>query len=76
MINKDDYKLDLPKRMRNHNVFHVSQLDQYTAPVTSQPQSEPNPMIPDHLDEEREVNRFLDSKRRYRNLQYLVQWAG
>jgi len=33
VIKKNAYKLDLPKTMRNHNVFHVSQLDRYTIPV-------------------------------------------
>jgi len=33
IINKNAYKLDLPKTMRNHNVFYVSQLDNDTPPV-------------------------------------------
>jgi hypothetical protein len=76
IINKNAYKLDLPKTMRNHNVFHVSHFDRYTPPVTGQPSSEPNPIIVDDLEEEWEVDRILDSKRRYRKLHYRVQWAG
>jgi hypothetical protein len=77
IINQKSYKLDLPKTMRNHNVFHVSQLDRYTPPVVGQPPSEPQPTIVDEpRDEEWEVDRILDSKRRYRKLHYLVQWAG
>jgi hypothetical protein len=75
IINKNAYKLDLPKTMRNHNVFHVSQLDWYTPPVTGQPFSAPNPIIVDDLEEEWKVDRILDSKLRYRKLHYLVQWA-
>jgi hypothetical protein len=61
--------------MRNHNALHVSQLDRYTPPLTGQPQSEPNPIKVDALAEEWEADRILDSKRRYRKLYYLVQWA-
>ena len=75
IINKNAYKLDLPKTMRNHNVFHVSQLDHYTPPVVGQPSSEPHPVIVDDS-EEWEVERILDSKQRHRKLHYLVQWAG
>jgi len=75
IINKNAYKLDLPKTMRNHNVFHVSQLDHYTPPVIGQPSSEPHQVIVDDS-EEWEVERIIDSKQRYRKLHYLVQWAG
>ena len=61
--------------MRNHNVFHVSQFDHYTPPVVGQPSSEPHPVIVDDS-EKWEVERNLDSKQRYRELHYLVQWAG
>jgi hypothetical protein len=61
--------------MRIHNVFHVSLLDKYSPPAIGQPPSEPQPMIVDDSDEW-EVEKILDSKRRYRRLHYLVQWAG
>ena len=66
MINKHAYKLDLPKTIRKHNVLQVSQLDQYTPPVTGQPRSDPNPIIVNDLEQEWEVDRILHSKRRYR----------
>jgi hypothetical protein len=75
VINKNAYTLDVPKTMRNHNVFHVSQLDRYTPPVSGQPSSEPHPIFVD-ISEQWDVDRILDSKRRYRKLHYLVQWAG
>jgi len=75
VINRNAYNLDFPKTMRNHNVFHVSQLDRYTPPVAGQPPNEPRPMIVDDS-EVWEVDPILDSKRRYRNLHYLVLWAG
>jgi hypothetical protein len=76
IVNKYAYKLNLPKTMRNYNVFHVSQFYQYTSPDTGQPSSEPNPIIVDDLEEEWEVERNVDSKRSYLKLHYLVQWAG
>jgi len=77
VISKKAYKLDQPNTMRNHNVFHVSLLDRYTSPVGGQPVSEPYPVVvDDSAEEEWEIERILDSKRRYRKLHYLVQWAG
>jgi len=73
--NKYAYKVDLPKTLRNHNVFHVSQLDHYSPLVVGQPSSEPHPLIVYDL-EEWEVERILDSKQRYRKLHYLFHWAG
>jgi hypothetical protein len=61
IINKNSYKLDMPKTMRNPNVFHVSQLDHYTPPVIGQPSLQPNPVIVDDS-EEWEVEQILDSK--------------
>ena len=75
IINKNTYKLDLPKTMRNDNVFHVTQLDHYTPPVVGQPSSEPHPAIVDDSDA-CEVELILASTQRYCKLHYLVQWAG
>jgi len=75
IINKNGYKLDLPKTMRNHNVFHVSQLDHYTPAVVGQPATEPPPVIVEVFGGMGGL-RILDSKQRYRKLHYLVQWAG
>jgi len=76
MINRNAYKSDLPKTMRIHDVFHVSLLNLYSPPIMGQPSSEPQPTIVDDSGYEWEVERILDSKRRYRMLHYLVQWAG
>jgi hypothetical protein len=63
--------------MWNHNIFHVSLLDRYTPPLSGQPVSEPyHVVVDDSAEEQLEIERILDSKRRYRKLHYLVQWAG
>ena len=72
--NKNAYKLDLPYMIRKLNVFHLSLLDHYTPPTAAQAPSEPQPTVIDDSDEW-EVDRILDSKGRYRKLQYLVRWA-
>jgi len=75
VINRNAYKLDLLYAIRKHNVFPISLLDGYTPPIAGQPPSEPQPTVVDDSDEW-EVDRILKSKRRYRMLRYLVQWAG
>jgi hypothetical protein len=78
VINRNAYRLELPNSMKVHNVFHVSLLDRYAEPVPGQQPSEPQPAISaEDSDEEKwEVERILDSRKRYRKLSYLVQWAG
>jgi hypothetical protein len=75
IINNNAYILHLASTMRNHNAFHLSLLDRYTPSVRGQPPSEPHPMIVKDT-QKWEVNRIPDSRRRYRTLHYLVQWAG
>jgi hypothetical protein len=60
--------------MKVHNVFHVSLLDRYAKPVPGQQPSEPQPAISaeDPDEQEWEVERILDSHKRYRKLSYLV----
>jgi hypothetical protein len=75
VINRNAYRLELPYSMKVHNVFHVSLLDRYSGPVPGQQPSDTPPAItaenPD--DEEWEVERVIDSHKRYKRLWYLVQ---
>jgi hypothetical protein len=45
IINRIAYKLALPISMRNHNVFHESQLEHYIQLVVGKPSTEPHPVI-------------------------------
>jgi hypothetical protein len=78
VINRNAYRLELPYSMKVHNVFHVSLLNRYIGPVLGQQPHDPPTAItaenPDH--EEWEVERILNSRKQYRKLWYLVQWAG
>jgi len=75
MINKNAYRLDLPRTVQNHNVFHVAYLDCFTQPVRGLQCSEPHLVIVEKTGEW-EVYGILDSRWHYQKLQYLVWWAG
>ena len=62
--------------MKIHPVFHVSLLEPAADdPYPGQPQPAPPPVIVDG-EEEWQVDDILDSRMRYRRLQYLVKWTG
>lgn len=69
------YKSDLQYTIRKYIVFHVSLLDRYTHGTASQQPAEPQPKIV-HDSDEWDIDQVLNSKRLYRKLHYLVQYAG
>ena len=77
VISPVTYKLELPPTLRVHSVFHVSLLKPYHQSATF-PQRNPPPPPPVSIDdhEEFEVERILDSRTRYRRIEYLVKWKG
>jgi hypothetical protein len=75
VINKNDYKLDLPYTIRKHNTSHISSLDRSAPPTAGEPPSGPQQTVVNDSDEW-EVDRMLNSKRCCRKLQYLTQWVG
>ena len=80
-IGSHAYRLDLPRTMKVHPVFHVSLLEPCASnPMPGQVQASNPPPIVAHDDgsqpPEWEVLQVLDSRYYYRRLQYLVQWVG
>jgi hypothetical protein len=73
-VGKQAYRLALPPSLRIHPVFHVSLLEScHNREGSATPPPEP---IQVDGEEEYEVEAILDSRRRYRALQYLVRWKG
>ena len=70
------YKLDLPDSMKVHPTFHVSLLETYQDnPLPSQVKPPPPPIEIDG-NEEYELEEILDSRYRYKKLQYSAKWKG
>ncbi|KAI0992224.1 hypothetical protein K3495_g15962 [Podosphaera aphanis] len=71
------YKLQLPKSMKIHPVFHVSLLEPVSVdPVPGQSQPPPPPVIVDG-EEEYQVEVIYDSRiNGHKRLEYLVKWVG
>ena len=70
------FRLDLPRSMRIHPVFHVSLLEPHVA--NTFPGRNVAPPPPLHVDglPEFEVHKILDSKFLRRKLHYYVDWVG
>jgi hypothetical protein len=74
-ISSHAYKLQLPRSMKVHPVFHVSLLRKAQPdPIAErQPTEIPSPNVEDGI-EKWDIERIDDSRIRYRKLQYLVKW--
>ncbi|QRV80898.1 Retrotransposable element Tf2 protein [Ceratobasidium sp. AG-Ba] len=76
-ISSHAYRLDLPKTIRVHNVFHINLL----SPVTEdkdfhRKQVKPPPIITEEGEEEYEVDHVVNSEWRNGRLYYQIRWKG
>ena len=77
-VGKGAYRLELPESMsRLHPVFPVVKLTPLPAnPFPGRhPTRPPDPIIVDDV-EHFEIEKILDSRKRYRRVEYLVKWKG
>lgn len=70
------YKLKLPKTMKIHPVFHVSQLAKYKEDPIPGRTTLPPPLVVVEGEEEYEVNKIEDSRWIGKTFKYLVSWKG
>lgn len=74
------YTLDLPSSMKIFPGFHASLLKPFkpndSALFPTCTHAEPGPVVTEDGEEEWEVDRILDRRRRGKGWQYLVRWKG
>lgn len=75
-VGKVDYKLDLPKTLRVHPVFHIDRLSLWKGNEVNGKLPPPPEPVEVEGEEEYEVEEVLDSKVHGKGLRYLVKWKG
>ena len=74
-----DYRLDLPEEFdRHHPIFHVNKLYPFKGNLVNGLLPEPPAPVEweDEDEPEYEVEKILDSRYRWRRLEYRVKWKG
>ncbi|QRV74538.1 Transposon Tf2-1 polyprotein [Ceratobasidium sp. AG-Ba] len=76
-ISSHVYRLELPKTMRTHNVFHINLLTPFTEDKDfHRRQARPPPIITEEGEEEYEVDHVVAWEQRKNGLYYQIRWKG
>ncbi|QRW07883.1 Retrotransposable element Tf2 protein [Ceratobasidium sp. AG-Ba] len=76
-ISSHAYRLELPKTMRTHNVFHINLLAPFTEDKDfHRRQARPPPIVTEEGEEEYEVDHVVAWEQRKNGLYYQVRWKG
>jgi RNase H-like domain found in reverse transcriptase/Reverse transcriptase (RNA-dependent DNA polymerase)/Integrase zinc binding domain/Chromo (CHRromatin Organisation MOdifier) domain/Retroviral aspartyl protease/Integrase core domain len=70
------YRLDLPRTMKIHPVFHVSLLERFRPDTIAGRTPQPPPPLVVAGEDEYEVELILNSRIVHRKLQYFIHWKG
>src|SRR5436190_17545253 len=76
VISSHAYRIELPKTMRIHNVFHADLLSPFKKDTFGRFQGRPPPIITDEGEEQYEVERIIGWKQEKDQLYYEVKWRG
>ncbi|QRW08587.1 Retrotransposable element Tf2 protein [Ceratobasidium sp. AG-Ba] len=76
-ISSHVYRLELPKTMRTHNVFHINLLAPFTEDKDfHRRQARPPPIVTEEGEEEYEVDHVVAWEQRKNGLYYQIRWKG
>ncbi|QRV82775.1 Retrotransposable element Tf2 protein [Ceratobasidium sp. AG-Ba] len=76
-ISSHAYRLELPKTMRTHNVFHINLLAPFTEDKDfHRRQARPPPIVTEEGEEEYEVDHVVAWEQRKNGLYYQIRWKG
>ncbi|QRV79897.1 Retrotransposable element Tf2 protein [Ceratobasidium sp. AG-Ba] len=76
-ISSHAYRLELPKTMRTHNVFHINLLTPFTEDKDfHRRQARPPPIMTEEGEEEYEVDHVVAWEQRKNGLYYQIRWKG
>ena len=77
VISSHAYRLDIPKTMRTHDVFHINLLSPYKEDKDfERRQIKPPPIISEQGEEEYEIDHIVGWEWRKGKLYYQIQWKG